>query len=98
MTLSDIVKMKEHAKSMGADGFCVYGHCGCSLDSFPACLLDDDGDFDDNGFFLVLSGVTSGSGHLFYANKSVPFDAYLKIGVNTDTYYIGLLAQQAAAT
>jgi len=59
---------------------------------------DADGDFDDNGFFLVLSGVTSGDGHLFYANKSVPFDAYLKIGVNTTPYYIGLLAQQAAAT
>lgn len=59
---------------------------------------DADGDFDDNGFFLVLSGVTSGDGHLFYANKSVPFDAYLKIGVNTTTYYIGLLAQQAAAS
>ena len=59
---------------------------------------NSDGDFDDHGFFLVLSGVTSGDGHLFYANKSVPFDAYLKIGVNTTTYYIGLLAQQAAAT
>ena len=59
---------------------------------------DDDGDFDDNGYFFVLTGVKDSVGHLFYANKSVPFDAYLKIGINTSTYYIGLLAQQAAAS
>lgn len=65
---------------------------------YMATSGDADGDFDDNGFLFHLTGVTDGSGHLFYANKSVPFDAYLKIGVNTTTYYIGLLAQQAAAT
>lgn len=65
---------------------------------YMAASGDADGDFDDNGYLMHITGLTSGSGHLFYANKSVPFDAYLKIGVGTATYYIGLLAQQAAAT
>lgn len=65
---------------------------------YMAASGDADGDFDDHGFLFHVTGLTDGSGHLFYANKSVPFDAYLKIGVNTATYYIGLLAQQAAAT
>jgi len=54
--------------------------------------------FDTGGYFLTLTGVTSNSGKVFYANKSVPFDAYLRIKVNTTDYFIGLLAQQAAAT
>jgi hypothetical protein len=65
---------------------------------YMAASGDADGDFDDNGYLFHITGLTSGSGHLFYANKSVPFDAYLKIGVGTATYYIGLLAQQAAAS
>lgn len=65
---------------------------------YMAASGDADGDFDDNGYLFHITGLTSGSGHLFYANKSVPFDAYLKIGVGTATYYIGLLAQQGAAT
>jgi hypothetical protein len=65
---------------------------------YMAASGDADGDFDDHGFLFTVTGLTSGSGHLFYANKSVPFDAYLKIGVGTATYYLGLLAQQAAAS
>ena len=65
---------------------------------YMAATGDEDGDFDDNGYLFHITGLTSGSGHLFYANKSVPFDAYLRIGVGTATYYIGLLAQQSAAS
>lgn len=65
---------------------------------YMAASGDADGDFDDHGYLFTVTGLTSGSGHLFYANKSVPFDAYLKIGVGTATYYLGLLEQQAAAS
>ncbi len=59
---------------------------------------DADGDFDDNGFLFVLKGLTSGSDHLFYDDTDAPFDAFLRVGVNDDTYYIGLMDTAAAAT
>lgn len=54
--------------------------------------------FDTYGYLMDIQGVTSGSGKFWYANKSVPFDAYLRIRVGGTPYYIGVLAQQAAAT
>ncbi len=54
--------------------------------------------FDSNAFLFDIQGVTSNSGKFWYANKSVPFDAYLRIRVGDTPYYIGVLAQQAAAS
>ncbi len=54
--------------------------------------------FDTNGYLFDIQGVTSNSGKFWYANKSVPFDAYLRIRVGNTAYYLGVLAQQAAAS
>lgn len=54
--------------------------------------------FDSNAYLFDIQGVTSNSGKFWYANKSVPFDAYLRIRVGNTPYYIGVLAQQAAAS
>lgn len=54
--------------------------------------------FDTSAYLFDIQGVTSNSGKFWYANKSVPFDAYLRIRVGATPYYIGVLAQQAAAS
>ena len=41
---------------------------------------DTDGDFDDNGFFAVVTGLTAGATHLLSANSQT-----LRIGIGTTT-------------
>lgn len=52
---------------------------------------DADGDFDDNGFFFVLSGLNDATGHLLYNNT-------LKVGVGTTTWYMPLSSAQGSFT
>jgi hypothetical protein len=41
---------------------------------------DTDGDFDDNGYFYTVTGLTAGSGHVLSANSHT-----LKVGIGTGT-------------
>lgn len=44
---------------------------------------DTDGDFDDNGFLMTVTGLTAGSGHVLSANSNT-----LRMGVGTTTKYM----------
>ncbi len=44
---------------------------------------DADGDFDDNGFFFCVDGLTAGSGHVLSAASQT-----LKVGIGTTTRYL----------
>ena len=46
---------------------------------------DADGDFDDNGYFAVVTGLTAGASHLLSANSST-----LRVGIGTTAKYLFL--------
>ena len=52
---------------------------------------DANGDFDDNGFWMVTKGLTAGAGHVLYNNT-------LRMGIGTTTWYLPLSSAQGSFT
>lgn len=66
---------------------------------YMAASGDTDGDFDDNGFLLHITGLTAGSGHLFHTDNTAGTVAgSLRIGIGTTPYYILLYSNEVQHT
>lgn len=61
---------------------------------------DTDGDFDDHGFLMTISGLTAGSTHLYQTGNTQAgnVSGTLKIGVGTTTHYITLYDAEATTS
>ncbi len=60
---------------------------------------DADGDFDDNGYLMHITGLTSSTGHLFFLDNAAGTVAgSLRIGIGDTAYYILLYSNQVQHT